>query len=65
MSSEASSSNTTMVRFGREQYSSEEQAAIQKALHARLGPNFISKVSYYLQSISRVVMEPVQLMGIV
>ena len=31
------------VRFGREQYSSEEQAAIQKALHARLGPNFISK----------------------
>ena len=34
-----------MVRFGREQYSSEEQAAIQKALHARLGPNFISKVS--------------------
>ena len=33
------------VRFGREQYSSEEQAAIQKALHARLGPNFISKVS--------------------
>ena len=45
MSSEASSSNSTMVRFGREQYSSEEQAAIQKALHARLGPNFISKVS--------------------
>ena len=45
MSSEASSSITNMVRFGREQYSSEEQAAIQKALHARLGPNFISKVS--------------------
>ena len=44
-----------MVRFGREQYSSEEQAAIQKALHARLGPNFISKVSYYLKSIIRVV----------
>ena len=58
MSSEASSSNTTMVRFGREQYSSEEQAAIQKALHARLGPNFISKVSlqvYNLQPIIRVV----------
>ena len=54
-----------MVRFGREQYSSEEQAAIQKALHARLGPNFISKVSFYLQSVSRVVMEPFQLMGIV
>ena len=32
-----------LVRFGREQYSSEEQAAIQRALHARLGPNFISK----------------------
>jgi len=31
------------VRFGREEYSSEEQAAIQKALNARLGPNFISK----------------------
>lgn len=43
MSSEARSSITNMVRFGREQYSSEEQAAIQKALHARLGPNFISK----------------------
>ena len=46
----ASSSNSSeklpcneFVRFGREQYSSEEQAAIQKALHARLGPNFISK----------------------
>ena len=53
MSSEASSSNSTMVRFGREQYSSEEQAAIQKALHARLGPNFISKVSLqvYNQSV--------------
>ena len=33
------------VRFGRDQYSSEEQAAIQRALQARLGPNFISKVS--------------------
>jgi len=31
------------VRFGRDQYSSEEQAAIQRALQARLGPNFISK----------------------
>jgi len=31
------------VRFGRDQYSSEEQGAIQKALQARLGPNFISK----------------------
>ena len=34
------------VRFGREEYSSEEQAAIQKALNARLGPNFISKVKF-------------------
>ena len=34
------------VRFGRDQYSSEEQAAIQRALQARLGPNFISKVSH-------------------
>ena len=32
-----------MERFGSSQYSSEEQEAIQKALHARLGPNFISK----------------------
>ena len=39
------SSNNEFVRFGLEQYSSEEQAAIQKALHARLGPNFISRVS--------------------
>ena len=31
--------------FGREQFSSEEQQAVQRALHARLGPNFISKVS--------------------
>jgi len=29
--------------FGSEQFSSEEQAAVQKALHQRLGPNFISK----------------------
>jgi len=29
--------------FGYEQFSSEEQAAVQKALHQRLGPNFISK----------------------
>ena len=34
------------VRFGRDQYSSEEQSAIQRALQARLGPNFISKVSH-------------------
>ena len=27
--------------FGSEQFSSEEQAAVQKALHQRLGPNFI------------------------
>ena len=39
------STNNEFVRFGLEQYSSEEQAAIQKALHARLGPNFISRVS--------------------
>jgi len=37
------SSNNEFVRFGLEQYSSDEQAAIQKALHARLGPNFISR----------------------
>ena len=36
-------SSDHFVRFGREQFSSDEQAAIQKALHARLGPNFISK----------------------
>ena len=33
-----------LERFGMDQFSSEEQQAIQKALHARLGPNFISKV---------------------
>ena len=32
-----------LERFGSSQYSSEEQQAVQKALHARLGPNFISK----------------------
>ena len=32
-----------MERFGSCQYSSEEQEAIQRALKARLGPNFISK----------------------
>ena len=32
-----------MERFGSSRYSSEEQEAIQKALKARLGPNFISK----------------------
>eukprot|EP00092_Neocalanus_flemingeri_P032306 GFUD01035124.1.p1 GENE.GFUD01035124.1~~GFUD01035124.1.p1 ORF type:complete len:400 (+),score=131.35 GFUD01035124.1:43-1242(+) len=31
------------VTFGSEQFSCEEQAAVQKALHQRLGPNFISK----------------------
>merc|ERR1719427_869101 len=31
------------VTFGSEQFSSEEQAAVQKALHQRLGPNFMSK----------------------
>ena len=31
------------VTFGSEQFSSEEQAAVQKALQQRLGPNFISK----------------------
>ena len=29
------------VTFGSEQFSSEEQAAVQKALQQRLGPNFI------------------------
>ena len=32
-----------MERFGSSQYSSEEQEAIQRALKARLGPDFISK----------------------
>ena len=32
-----------LERFGSSQYSSEEQAAVQKALKARLGPDFISK----------------------
>ena len=32
-----------LERFGSSQYSSEEQEAIQRALKARLGPNFISK----------------------
>ena len=27
--------------FGSDQFSAEEQTAIQKALHQRLGPNFI------------------------
>jgi len=31
------------VTFGSEQFSCEEQAAVQKALQQRLGPNFISK----------------------
>jgi len=31
------------ILFGNDQFSSEEQAAIQKALQQRLGPNFISK----------------------
>ena len=35
--------NSGLERFGRCNYSSEEQEAIQRALHARLGPNFISK----------------------
>ena len=33
------------VTFGSEQFSSEEQAAVQKALQQRLGPNFIRFVS--------------------
>ena len=32
-----------LERFGRSQYSSKEQEAIERALKARLGPNFISK----------------------
>ena len=43
--SEKSLPSDQFVRFGRDQYSSEEQSAIQRALQARLGPNFISKVS--------------------
>ena len=41
------------VRFGRDQYSSEEQAAIQRALQARLGPNFISKVSINISPVQQ------------
>ena len=32
-----------LERFGSSQYSSKEQEAIERALKARLGPNFISK----------------------
>ena len=39
-----------LERFGREQYSSEEQQAIQRALHQKLGPNFISKVIMAIQN---------------
>ena len=35
--------SSRLERFGSSQYSSEEQAAVQKALKARLGPDFISK----------------------
>ena len=35
--------SSSLERFGSSQYSSEEQEAIQRALKARLGPNFISK----------------------
>ena len=39
----SSDMSSSLERFGSSQYSSEEQEAIQRALHARLGPNFISK----------------------
>ena len=52
-------------RFGREEYSSEEQAAIQKALNARLGPNFISKVKlefWWIDNNISLVKKPTQIL---